>query len=192
MSSYYIVRKTLSQTVREKFLVHGARNFSLTDGPDWYLNKVTLRVTDVNDNVPEWSMEPHPYLAVVSPEAGPGTLVYQLQARDGDQGEGGEVEYFLSDAHINLGPLNPPLPLRGPELGPCGHHGAAWSPRGPRGHHGGPPGTAGYLLSVWAVDGLGGRSVSAAVPVAAGPRAPQFTNSTYSVSIPENTPEGQP
>ncbi|KAJ3596919.1 hypothetical protein NHX12_003319, partial [Muraenolepis orangiensis] len=58
--------------------------------PDWYLNKVTLRVTDVNDNVPEWSMEPHPYLAVVSPEAGPGTLVYQLQARDGDQGEGGD------------------------------------------------------------------------------------------------------
>ena len=48
-----------------------------------------------------------------------------------------------------------------------------------------------YLLSVAAVDGLGGRSVAAVVSVVAGPRAPQFTNSTYAISIPENTPEGQ-
>ncbi|CAL8374879.1 unnamed protein product [Arctogadus glacialis] len=48
-----------------------------------------------------------------------------------------------------------------------------------------------YLLSVAAVDGLGGRSFSAVVSVVAGPRAPQFTNSTYAISIPENTPEGQ-
>jgi len=49
-----------------------------------------------------------------------------------------------------------------------------------------------YLLSVVAVDGLGSRSAAAVVSVVAGPRAPQFTNSTYSISIPENTPEGQP
>lgn len=54
-------------------------------------------MTDVNDNVPEWAMEPYPYLAVVSPEASPGELVYPLHARDGDEGSSGEVEYFLAD-----------------------------------------------------------------------------------------------
>ncbi|KAJ3592922.1 hypothetical protein NHX12_005260 [Muraenolepis orangiensis] len=62
---------------------------------DWYLVRVEITVTDVNDNVPEWSMAPVPYLAVVSPEAVPGSLVYQLLARDDDGGDNGEVEFFL-------------------------------------------------------------------------------------------------
>lgn len=45
-------------------------------------------------------MKPYPYLAVVSPEAPAGTLVYQLQAHDGDEGKSGEVEYFLSDGKL--------------------------------------------------------------------------------------------
>lgn len=69
-------------------------------GPDWYLNKVKLAITDVNDNVPEWNMKPYPYLAVVSPEAAAGTFVYQLQATDEDEGKSGEVEYFLSDGEL--------------------------------------------------------------------------------------------
>jgi hypothetical protein len=56
-----------------------------------------MTVSDVNDNVPEWSMVPVPYLAVVSPDAVPGSLVYQLLARDDDGGDNGEVEFFLSD-----------------------------------------------------------------------------------------------
>lgn len=59
-----------------------------------------LKITDVNDNVPEWNMRPYPYLAVVSPEAPAGTFVYQLQARDADEGKSGEVEYFLSDGKL--------------------------------------------------------------------------------------------
>ncbi len=59
-----------------------------------------LKITDVNDNVPEWNMKPYPHLAVVSPEAPAGTFVYQLQARDGDEGKSGEVEYFLSDGKL--------------------------------------------------------------------------------------------
>lgn len=68
-----------------------------------------LKITDVNDNVPEWNMKPYPYLAGVSPEAPAGTLVYQLQAYDGDEGRSGEVEFFLSDgeflafhAHVDI------------------------------------------------------------------------------------------
>lgn len=52
---------------------------------------------DVNDNAPEWTMVPFPYLSVVSASASPNSLVYKLQARDGDEGVNGEVEYFLSD-----------------------------------------------------------------------------------------------
>lgn len=69
----------------------------LAAGPDWYLLRVELTVLDVNDNAPEWTMVPFPYLAVVSPSAAPSTLVYKLTARDGDEGINGEVEYFLSD-----------------------------------------------------------------------------------------------
>uniref|UniRef100_A0A8C9S0B3 Si:ch211-186j3.6 n=1 Tax=Scleropages formosus TaxID=113540 RepID=A0A8C9S0B3_SCLFO len=139
----------------------------------WYLVQVELVVMDVNDNAPEWTMAPFPYLAVVSPEAPAGTLVYKLHARDGDEGSNGEVEYFLSDGgdgrfevdrksgHIKTSGL----PLQKDRE---------------------------YLLTVMAADRLGSRSPTAIVSVVAGPRAPQFTNASYSISIPENTPEGQP
>ncbi|KAG9352523.1 hypothetical protein JZ751_020937 [Albula glossodonta] len=118
-------------------------------------------------------MVPFPYLAVVSPEALPGSLVYKLHAHDGDEGSNGEVEYFLSDGgdgrfdvdrksgHIKT----TGLPLQKDRE---------------------------YLLNVLAADKLGSRSPPAVVSVVAGPRPPQFTNSSFSISIPENTPEGQP
>lgn len=70
---------------------------ALSSGPEWYLIRVEMTVLDVNDNVPEWIMAPSPYLAVVSPDATAGSLVYKLNAKDGDEGNNGEVEYFLSD-----------------------------------------------------------------------------------------------
>lgn len=45
-------------------------------------------------------MVPAPYLAVVSPDAPAGSLVYKLHAQDGDEGNNGEVEYFLSDGRL--------------------------------------------------------------------------------------------
>uniref|UniRef100_A0A8C7PBT5 Neural-cadherin-like n=1 Tax=Oncorhynchus mykiss TaxID=8022 RepID=A0A8C7PBT5_ONCMY len=119
-----------------------------------------------------WAMEPYPYLAVVSSEAPPGVLVYLLHARDGDEGSNGEVEYFLADGgdgcfavDKNSGHvLTTGLPLQRDRE---------------------------YLLSVVAFDRLGSRSAPAMVSVIAGPRAPQFTNASYVISIPENTPEGQ-
>lgn len=56
-----------------------------------------MTVLDVNDNAPEWIMAPSPYLAVVYPDAPAGSVVYKLHAKDGDEGNNGEVEYFLSD-----------------------------------------------------------------------------------------------
>lgn len=57
---------------------------------------------DVNDNVPEWSMVPTPYLAVVTPDAQAGTVVYKLHAQDWDEGINGEVEYYLSDGEYSF------------------------------------------------------------------------------------------
>ncbi|CAB1450766.1 unnamed protein product [Pleuronectes platessa] len=142
-------------------------------GPDWYLNKVKLKIIDVNDNVPEWNMKPYPYLAVVSPEASAGTLVYQLQAQDGDEGSSGEVEYFLSDGGDGCFAVDK-------NTGQVVTTGLLLQ----RDRE--------YLLSVVALDGPGSRSAPAMLSVMAGARAPQFTNISYAISIPENTPEGQP
>uniref|UniRef100_A0A669B5L2 Si:ch211-186j3.6 n=1 Tax=Oreochromis niloticus TaxID=8128 RepID=A0A669B5L2_ORENI len=138
----------------------------------WYLVRVELTVTDVNDNIPEWSMVPAPYLAVVSPDASAGSLVYKLFAEDGDEGNNGEVEYFLSDGgdgrfevDRKTGQVRTTgLPLQRDRE---------------------------YLLTVVAADRLGSRSAPAVVSVVAGPRPPQFTNASFTIAIPENTPEGQ-
>ncbi|XP_067358441.1 neural-cadherin-like isoform X1 [Channa argus] len=142
-------------------------------GQDWYLNKVKLKITDVNDNIPEWNMKPYPYLAVVSPEASAGTFVYQLQAYDRDEGKSGEVEYFLSDGGDGCFAVEK-------KTGQVVTTGLVLQ----RDRE--------YLLSVVALDGLGSRSAPAMLSVVAGARAPQFTNASYAISIPENTPEGQP
>jgi len=48
-----------------------------------------------------------------------------------------------------------------------------------------------YLLTVLAADRLGSRSAPVVVSVVAGARPPQFTNVSFTIAIPENTPEGQ-
>uniref|UniRef100_A0A3Q3XD46 Uncharacterized protein n=1 Tax=Mola mola TaxID=94237 RepID=A0A3Q3XD46_MOLML len=138
----------------------------------WYLVRVELTVMDVNDNVPQWSMVPAPYLAVVSPDAPAGTLVYKLHAEDGDEGNGGEVEYFLSDGGDGRFEIDRKsgqvrttgLPLQQDKE---------------------------YLLTVVSADNLGSRSAPAVLSVVAGSRPPQFTNTSFTIAIPENTPEGQ-
>lgn len=49
-----------------------------------------------------------------------------------------------------------------------------------------------YLLTVVAADQLGSRSIPAVLSVVAGSRPPQFSNASFTISIPENTPAGQP
>ncbi|KAM4592527.1 neural-cadherin isoform 2-T2 [Odontesthes bonariensis] len=142
-------------------------------GSEWYLVRVELTVTDVNDNIPEWHMVPAPYLAVVSSDAPAGSLVYKLYAQDGDEGNNGEVEYFLSDGGDGRFEVDRKsgqvrttgLPLQRDRE---------------------------YLLTVVAADRLGSRSVPAVVSVVAGARPPQFNNASFTIAIPENTPEGQP
>uniref|UniRef100_A0A3P8UBI6 Si:ch211-186j3.6 n=1 Tax=Cynoglossus semilaevis TaxID=244447 RepID=A0A3P8UBI6_CYNSE len=137
----------------------------------WYLVRVDLTVTDVNDNTPEWSMVPVPYLAVVSTDAAAGSVVYKLQAEDGDEGNNGEVEYFLSegDGRFEVDRKNGHIRTTGLPLQRDKE----------------------YLLTVIAADRLGSRSPPAVVSVVAGARPPQFTNASFTIAIPENTPEAQ-
>ncbi|PKK25791.1 neural-cadherin [Columba livia] len=144
----------------------------LTIRKDWYLVHLSLTVTDVNDSVPEWAMEPFPFLAVVSPEAAGGTEVYKLLAVDADEGIGGAVEYFLLDGgedrfevEKDTGLIKTTgLPLvRDKE----------------------------YLLTVLAADKLGSRGPPASVSVIAGFRPPQFTNISYFAYVPESMPQGK-
>ncbi|NWH79854.1 CADN protein, partial [Piaya cayana] len=133
-----------------------------------------LTVTDVNDNVPEWVMEPFPFSATVSPGATGGTNVYKLLAVDADEGIHGAVEYFLLEGkggedrfevEKDTGWIKTTgLPLvRDKE----------------------------YLLTVLAADKLGSRGAPASISVIAGSRPPQFTNVSYFVHVPESTPQGK-
>lgn len=48
-----------------------------------------------------------------------------------------------------------------------------------------------YVVTVEASDKYGNKSPYASVSILAGSRPPQFTNMSYSVSVPENTPAGE-
>ncbi|XP_065272866.1 neural-cadherin-like [Emys orbicularis] len=141
-------------------------------GKEWYLLRLELTVTDVNDNAPEWAMDPFPFLAVVSPKAAAGTKVYKLLAVDDDEGVHGAVEYFL---------------LEGGEDRFEVEKDSGWIK------------TTGlplvkdreYLMTVLAVDKLGNKGSPASVSVIAGLRPPQFTNISYIVYVPENKLQGK-
>lgn len=48
-----------------------------------------------------------------------------------------------------------------------------------------------YVVTVEASDEYGNKSPYASVSILAGSRPPQFTNMSYSVFVPENTPAGE-
>ncbi|XP_071890555.1 neural-cadherin isoform X2 [Anas platyrhynchos] len=138
---------------------------------DWYLCHVTLLAPE--EELLSWAMYPYPYLARVDPDARKGTLVYQLAARHSNSENtsagltytlvaGGE-ERFQVDADSGV-IRTTGLPL-------------AWNKE--------------YVVTVQASDEYGNKSPYASISVLAGSRPPQFTNVSYSVFVPENTPAGE-
>jgi len=57
-----------------------------------------IRVTDVNDELPQFKNVPRPFLATVSANAPAGASVYQLIADDAD--EGSIVRYTLESGQF--------------------------------------------------------------------------------------------
>ncbi|NWT65859.1 CADN protein, partial [Prunella himalayana] len=138
---------------------------------DWYLCHVTLLAPE--EELLSWAMYPYPYLARAHPDARKGALVYQLIARCSSQENataaitytliaGGE-ERFRVDKDTGM-IMTTGLPL-------------AWNKE--------------YVVTVQASDEHGNKSPYASVSILAGSRPPQFTNMSYSVFVPENTPAGE-
>ncbi|NXU52532.1 CADN protein, partial [Turnix velox] len=138
---------------------------------DWYLCHVTLLAPEVE--LLSWGMYPYPYLARVDPDARKDTLIYQLVAYYSNNGNtstgitytlvaGGE-ERFRVDKDTGI-IMTTGLPL-------------TWNKE--------------YVVTVEATDEYGNKSPYASISILAGSRPPQFTNMSYSVFVPENTPAGE-
>ncbi|XP_075930158.1 neural-cadherin-like [Petromyzon marinus] len=140
-----------------------------SNGADWFDVELAVAVTDVNDNVPEWLMEPFPFLGVVAPDAAPGTVVYRLAARDADSGANGEVRYQL----IGGGEGRFEVDAESGAVRTVG--GAPLARERP------------FVLTVLASDAMGAQGAYASLSVSSAPRAPQFGRQAYEVAIPEGT-----
>uniref|UniRef100_A0A4W6DCA0 Si:dkey-22o22.2 n=1 Tax=Lates calcarifer TaxID=8187 RepID=A0A4W6DCA0_LATCA len=139
-------------------------------GDEWYLCRLTLSMPS-QANL-QWAMFPSPYLGAVGPDATPGSVVYRLSARQRD-GTQGQAQFILLDGGEECFQVD----RRSGEIRTSGQ------PLTP---------SKEYLLRVQAMDGHGRKGLPATVSILAGYRPPQFTNSTYSLNVPENTPVGQP
>ncbi|KAF2981864.1 hypothetical protein EK904_011818 [Melospiza melodia maxima] len=146
---------------------------------DWYLCHVTLLAPE--EELLSWAMYPYPYLARVDPDARKGALVYQLTARCScPENASAAITYTLTAGTASLKAkggderfqvdkdtgmiMTTGLPL-------------TWNKE--------------YVVTVEASDEQGNRSPYASVSILAGSRPPQFTNMSYSVFVPENTPAGE-
>ncbi|NXG28398.1 CADN protein, partial [Dromaius novaehollandiae] len=138
---------------------------------DWYLCHVTLLAPE--EELLSWGMYPYPYLARADPDTRKGTLVYQLVAYYNNNETtsagitytliaGGE-ERFQVDVDTGI-IMTTGLPL-------------TWNKE--------------YVLTVQAMDEYSNKSPYASISILAGARPPQFTNMSYNVFVPENTPVGE-
>lgn len=67
---------------------------SFLSGDEWYLCRLTLSMPSQADL--QWAMFPSPYLATISPDASPGSIVYRLSARQRD-GTLGQAQFLHLD-----------------------------------------------------------------------------------------------
>ncbi|KAK5861670.1 hypothetical protein PBY51_017128 [Eleginops maclovinus] len=144
---------------------------SLTSsGDEWYLCRLTLSMP--SQAALQWAMFPSPYLGSVGPDAPPGSVVYQLSARHRD-GAPGQTQFLLLDGGeecFEVDRRSGQIRTTGRPLTPSKE----------------------YVMRVQATDDSGRKGSPATVAILAGYRPPQFTNATYSLNVPENTPAGQP
>ncbi|CAH1270188.1 ADGRG4 [Branchiostoma lanceolatum] len=132
---------------------------------------VCLNITDENDCSPEWTMQPYPYLAAVTPGVPPGTAVYQLTAHDADLHPNNVFSFYEIAGRSQFFQLN-----------------ATYGTISTRGR----PLVAGqeYDITVMAQDTAGNQSPRVTVSILAGRRPPQFFREEYTVDVDENQPVG--
>ncbi|XP_062848374.1 neural-cadherin [Trichomycterus rosablanca] len=138
-------------------------------GNEWYLCKLAVTLPGMSDL--QWAMFPKPYLATVAPDAAPGSVAYKLVARRRDNFFGA-AQFLLLDGgedRFEVDKSSGEIRTSGRSLSPGKE----------------------YRLTVQAVDTQGRKGPFASVSILAGFRPPQFTNSTYSIYVPESTGVGQ-
>eukprot|EP00063_Salmo_salar_P042507 XP_014017342.1 PREDICTED: cadherin-related family member 1-like [Salmo salar] len=143
--------------------------FSVSVGDEWYLCRLSLSVPTLADL--QWGMFPQPYLGAVGPDAAPGSVVYRLTARQRD-GTIGNAHFLLlggGEDSFEVDRSSGEVRTTGRPLTPSRE----------------------YMLRVQAVDTQGRKGPPATVAILAGFRPPQFTNTSYTLTVPENTPVGQ-
>uniref|UniRef100_A0A3P9H2T4 Si:dkey-22o22.2 n=1 Tax=Oryzias latipes TaxID=8090 RepID=A0A3P9H2T4_ORYLA len=163
-------RLYLARNVREPVEVAvKIQNLRGKQRDEWYLCRLTLSMSSHADL--QWVMFPSPYLTIVSPDATPGFVVYRLSARQRD-GTTGQAQFLLLDGAegcFEVDRRSGVIRTTGRPLTPSKE----------------------YLLRVQAVDGQGHKGPPTTVAILAGYRPPQFTNSSYNLDVPENTPVGK-
>ncbi|KAM6157047.1 cadherin-related family member 1 [Erethizon dorsatum] len=70
---------------------------SISDGLNLVAEKVTILVTDANDEAPRFTQEP--YVVLVPEDTPAGSSLLKVHAVDRDTGSGGSVTYFLQSLH---------------------------------------------------------------------------------------------
>ncbi|EHB07411.1 Protocadherin-21 [Heterocephalus glaber] len=71
---------------------------SISDGLNLVAEKVTILVTDANDEAPRFTQEP--YVVLVPEDTPAGSSLFAVHAVDRDTGSGGSVTYFLQSLHL--------------------------------------------------------------------------------------------
>uniref|UniRef100_A0A8C5INF3 CADN protein n=1 Tax=Junco hyemalis TaxID=40217 RepID=A0A8C5INF3_JUNHY len=169
MSGRLYLRRELRAGGRAEVLVKVHRGGGGDD--DWSLCHVTLLAPE--EELLSWAMYPYPYLARVDPDARKGALVYQLTARcSSPENASAAITYTLAaggDERFRVDKDTGMIMTTGLPL--------TWNKE--------------YVVTVEASDEQGNRSPYASVSILAGSRPPQFTNMSYSVFVPENTPAGE-
>ncbi|XP_029447582.1 LOW QUALITY PROTEIN: neural-cadherin-like [Rhinatrema bivittatum] len=144
---------------------------SLGEGGDWYLCRLTLVVP--REESLEWTMYPFPYLARVDPGAQKGSAVYRLGARSySEDSSSSGIEYLLIEGGEQCFEVDK-------DTGIIRTSGSAliWNKE--------------YVLTVQATNQRGNKSPYTSVSILAGFRPPQFTNTSYSLLVPESTLQGE-
>ncbi|XP_078689910.1 uncharacterized protein LOC144921116 [Branchiostoma floridae x Branchiostoma belcheri] len=145
-------------------------DYSTVDAEPQFVS-VCLNITDENDCAPEWTMQPYPYLAAVTPGSPPGTLVYRLTAHDADLYPNNVFSYYEMagrSQYFQLDAANGTITTRGRPL----------------------VADQEYDITVMAQDTAGNQSPRVTVSILAGRRPPQFYQQQYTVDVYENQPVG--
>ncbi|KAL5017569.1 hypothetical protein ScPMuIL_007158 [Solemya velum] len=138
---------------------------------------ITIRVIDVNDELPYFTTKPYPYLATMSSTAASGTPVYHLEAEDTDQGA--DLRFHIEtnpDNRFTLFNVNKSYC----EIRTVGDAEFESNKE--------------YTLGVYVEDIAAEtpqKSEVVEVRILAGYRPPQFLESTYETDLVENNPSGK-